>query len=143
MSALVAQQGGVDARALRQSIFEKGTATRVDLAGLVALGPAAGDDPEFISLIGEVAKAALVLDVDPPGYVSDADADWLTARLGDGLGLSCRAEYEVLKAVIGHAVSVPPALVAFGVREVERAILTGRRGVLGGQAGGQEHEPGI
>src|SRR5437763_484650 len=34
--------------------------------------------------------------------------------------------------------SVPPALVAFAVREVERAVLTGRRGPLG-----VEHEPGI
>ncbi len=67
------------------------------------------------------------------------DADWLTERLGDGGGLTCRAEYETLKSVLTHALSAPPALVAFAVREIERAILTGWRGPLGGV----EHEPGV
>ena len=129
----------VDAQALRRSIYGNGGANRNDLVGLLALGPQAGDDDAFISLVADVARDTMVTDVDPSGYVSDTDADWLTAHLGDGGGLSCRAEYEALKAVIGHAVSVPPALVAFAVREVERAILTGRRGPLGGV----EHEPGV
>jgi hypothetical protein len=129
----------VDAAALRGSIYGKDAPTRTALAGLIALGPQAGDDPDFIALIAEVARDVMVEDVDPKGYVSEDDADWLTAHLGDGAGLTCRAEYEVLKSLLTHAVSVPPALVAFALREVERAILTGRRGPLGGV----EHEPGI
>ena len=38
----------------------------------------------------------------------------------------------MLKAIFGHAVSVPPDLTAFAVREVEKAILTGRRDATGG-----------
>jgi hypothetical protein len=130
---------GQDWAALRRSIYEKGAATRTDLVGLLALGRTAGDDPDFIALVAEVARDLLTLDVDPRGYVSEEDADWLTAHLGDGDGLSCRAEFEVLKAVLRHAVSAPASLIAFAVREVERAILTGRRGPLGGV----EHEPGV
>jgi hypothetical protein len=129
----------VDAQALRRAIYGKGAANRGDLAALLALGPKAGDEPAFSALIADVARDGLVVDVDPSGYISEDDADWLTAHLGDGGGLTCRAEYEVLKAVIGHAVSVPPALVAFAVREVERAVLTGRRAPLGGV----DHEPGV
>ncbi|MDE3176720.1 MAG: hypothetical protein KGM15_11520 [Pseudomonadota bacterium] len=128
-----------DAAELRRSIYEKGAATRTNLAALMALGRQFGDDPAFIALVADVARDAMALDVDPRGYVCEADADWLIARLGDGGGLTCRAEFEALKAVIGHAASVPPALVAFAVREVERAILTGRRGPIGGV----EHEPGV
>jgi hypothetical protein len=124
---------------LRRSIYDKGAATRTDLAALFALGAEAGDDPEFVALIADVARDVMVESVDPRGYVSDADADWLTARLGDGAGLNCRAEFETLKTVIGCAVSVPPALVAFALREVERAILTGRRTALGEV----DHEPGV
>ncbi len=113
--------------------------TATDLAGLIALGPQAGDDPDFIVLISDVAREVMAEDADPQGYVSEDDADWLAAHLGDGAGLTCRAEFEVLKSVLTHAVSVPPTLVAFALREVERAILTGRRGPLGGV----EHEPGI
>ncbi len=128
----------VDARALRAAIYGKGSATRPNLAGLIALGPRAGADEDFIALVAEVAKDLFVDQADPPGYVSEADADWLTARLGEGAGLSCRAEYEVLKTVIGHAVSVPVTLTSFAVREVERAILTGRRDAHSGL----DQEPG-
>ena len=131
--------GGLDAAQLRHSIYDKGAATRMDLAGLLALGREAGDDADFIALLAEVAGDVMTVEVDPPGYVSEADADWLVAQLGDGAGLSCRAEFEALKSVLGHAVSAPPSLAAFAVREVERAILTGRRGPLGGV----EHEAGI
>jgi hypothetical protein len=135
----IAPAVAVDSEALRKSIYDKGAATRTDLVGLMGLGFQAGDDPAYLTLVADVAKDALVLDVDPRGYVSEADADWLAAHLGDGSGLTCRAEFEVLKAVVGHATSVPASLVAFGVREVERAILTGRRGPLGGV----EHQAGV
>ena len=137
--SMAAPDLGPDMAQLRRSIYENGAATRAELAGLLALGSQQGDDPAFLQLVADVARDAMALDVDPRGYVSEADADWLTAHLGDGSGLTCRAEFEALKAVIGHAVSVPPALVAFAVREVERAILTGRRGPIGGV----EHEPGV
>jgi hypothetical protein len=128
-----------EAAELRRSIYDKGAANRTDLVALIHLGPEMGDDPEFIALVAEVARDVIVGDAVPPGYISEEDADWLTARLGDGHGLSCRAEFETLKSVLAHAVSAPSSLVAFGVREIERAILTGRRGPLGGV----EHEPGI
>ncbi len=129
----------IDADSLRKSIYDKGAATRTDLVGLMGLGVQRGDEPRYLALVADVAADVLVLNAEPRGYFSDADADWLTAHLGDGSGLASRAEFEVLKAVVGHAVSVPPSLVAFAVREVERAILTGRRGSIGGA----ETEPGI
>ena len=134
-----APASAIDADALRRSIYDKGAASRTDLVGLMGLGGRGGDDPSYLTLVADVARDVLVLDVDPRGYVSDADADWLTAHLGDGSGLSCRAEFEALKAVVGHAVSVPPSLIAFGVREVERAILTGGREPIGGR----ETESGV
>ena len=128
-----------DAAELRRSIYDKGAANRTDLVGLIGLGPEMGDDAEFIALVADVARDVIVNGAVPPGYIGEEDADWLTARLGDGGGLSCRAEFETLKSVLAHAVSAPSSLVAFAVREIERAILTGRRGPLGGV----EHEPGI
>jgi hypothetical protein len=128
-----------DAAELRRAIYGKGAANRTDLVALIHLGPEIGDDPAGIALVADVARDVIVNDADPPGYISEEDADWLTARLGDGHGLSYRAEFETLKSVLAHAVSAPSSLVAFAVREIERAILTGRRGPLGGV----EHEPGI
>ena len=51
----------VDARALRAAIYGKGSATRPNLAGLIALGPRAGADEDFIALIAEVADSKTLL----------------------------------------------------------------------------------
>jgi hypothetical protein len=139
-SAAVVQTGDSgEALALRRAIYGKGDATRADFENLLARGRQAGAGPEFATLIAEVATDVLVRQVDPAGYVTEADAAWLVARLSEGGGLACRAEFETLKAIFGHAVSVPPVLTAFAVREVEKAILTGRRDAMGGV----DHEPGV
>ena len=114
---------GVDTAALRRSIYGKDKADRADLAELLALGAKAGDDPEFLTLIADVARDALDIDVDPQGYVSDENAQWLIAKIGESGGLTMAEEFETLKAVIAHAVSVPPALAAFAVDEMARVIL--------------------
>lgn len=135
MASASIERGVPDALALRRTIYGDGDPGRSDLDSLIAQAPSAGDDPEFRALIAEVATDVLVRQVDPEGYVGDADAAWLMDRLGAGGGIGSRAEFEVLKAVIGHAVDVPPALTAFATREIEKAILTGRRGAMGGGDG--------
>lgn len=139
MASSALQDGVPDALALRRAIYGKGDASKADLTDLIARGPAFGADPDFRDLVAEVAKDVFIHQVDPEGYVTEADAAWLMEKLGDGGGLSCRAEYEILKSVFSHALSVPPALTEFAVREVEKAILTGRRDSIGGV----DHEPGI
>ena len=139
-SAAVVRTGDSgEALALRRAVYGKGDATRADFENLLARGREAGAGAEFAALVAEVATDVLVRQVDPVGYVTEADAAWLVARLSEGGGLACRAEFETLKAIFGHAVSVPPVLTAFAVREVEKAILTGRRDAMGGV----DHEPGV
>lgn len=128
--------GGFDAAAvlgLRRAIYAKEGVSRADLAGLIAFGRAAGAKaaPEYADLLSEAATDFLVRQVDPPGYIPAREADWLIAQLGDSGGLACRAEFAMLVDLLGHAVSTPPALTAFAVREVEKAILTGRRAATG------------
>jgi hypothetical protein len=118
--------------ALRRSIYSKQSVSRNDLADLIARGRDAGISPEYADLLSEVATDLLVHQVDPPRYIATADADWLIAKLSEGNGLSCRAEFEMLRDVMRYAVSVPPALTTFAVREVAKAILTGRRAATGG-----------
>jgi hypothetical protein len=138
-AAVVQTADSGEALALRRAIYGKGDATRADFENLLARGREAGAGAEFAALSAEVATDVLVRQADPVGYVTEVDAAWLVARLSEGGGLACRAEFEVLKAIFGHAVSVPPVLTAFAVREVEKAILTGRRDAMGGI----DHEPGI
>jgi len=139
-AAIVQAEGDAGgALSLRRAIYGKGDATRADLENLIARGRQAAADPAFGALLAEVATDVLIHQADPQGYVTEADAAWLSGRLSEGGGLACHAEFEMLKAVFGHAVSVPPSLTAFAVREVEKAILTGRRNATGGL----DHEPGV
>ncbi len=133
------EHGKSNALALRSAIYGNGDPTRADLEDLIACGRQAGSDPAFCVLIAEVATDVFVHQVDPEGYVSDADAGWLVARLSGGGGLSCAAEFEMLKGIFSHAVSVPLQLTKFAISEVKSAILTGRRDAVGGV----DHEPGV
>jgi hypothetical protein len=114
-------------------------ATRADLETLIERSRQYSARPEFSFFLSETAADVLVRQSDPEGHVSEADAAWLVARLSDGGGLCCAAQFEMVKRVFAEAVSVPPMLTAFAIREVELAILTGRREVFGGTA----HEPAI
>jgi hypothetical protein len=118
---------------LRRAIYSKERVTRDDLLQLLQFGRGAvaeqGD--AYSELLSEVATDLLVRQADPTGYLDAGDADWLIAQLADGGGLSCRAEFAMLVDVLRFAVSAPPALTAFGVREVEKAILSGRRTATG------------
>lgn len=133
-TALASRATGVkaDTPDLRRSIYAEGDPTRFDLERLIALGRSVPEDPEFAELLADVAVDAFVRGVDPPGYLDEADAAWLISRLTDGGGLASSAEFQMLKALIGHAISVPSALTHFAVREVEKAIVSGRRGPIGG-----------
>ncbi len=126
---------------LRRAIYSKEKVTRDDLLQLLQVGRGAVNEQgdAYSELLSEVATDLLVRQADPTGYIDAGDADWLIAQLADGAGLSCRAEFAMLVDVLRFAVSAPPALTAFGVREVEKAILSGRRTATGET----EHAAGI
>lgn len=133
---MAAGSGALDAGSvlnMRRAIYGNASVTRADLSQLLAAGSAAasGACREYVDLLAEVATDLLVRQSDPPGYVAPADADWLIGQLTSAGGLRCKAEFSVLVDVLRYAVSAPPALTAFAVREVRNAILSGRRFATG------------
>jgi hypothetical protein len=140
----IASGGALDEAAvsnLRRSIYSKDRVMRADFSRLLAAGRAAGPGacPEYADLLAEVATDLLVRQSDPPGYIASSDADWLIGQFTDGGGLSCAAEFAMLASVIRYAVSAPPVLATFAVREVEKVILSGHRAATGEA----DHAPGI
>jgi hypothetical protein len=125
---------------LRRAIYAKDGVTRADVAQLLAAGRAAlAACPEYAALLAEAATDLMVRQSNPSGYIEPADADWLIGQLADGGGLSCQAEFAMLVELLRCAVSTPPVLTTFAVREVAKAILTGRRAATGAP----DHAPGI
>jgi hypothetical protein len=127
-------------RELRRAIYSKPMVSRADLTSLLDMGRKAGADVprEYGDLLADVATDLLVNQVDPPKYISPADANWLIEQVQAGGGLSCGAEFEMLLAVLRYAVSIPPALSSFAVREIEKAIVEGHS-----TARGADHAAGI
>lgn len=122
-----------EAAQLRRAIYGKGAPDRTELVGLMTLA-ASTDEAELLALVADVARDALLAE----GRLACVDADWLIEVCGDGHGLSSCAQFAALVSVLRHATPPPAELIAFAAREIERAILTGERAVVGGQDG----EPG-
>jgi hypothetical protein len=114
-------------------------ATRADLETLIERSRQYSARPEFSFFLSETAVDVLVRQGDPEGHVGEADAAWLVAGLSRCGGLSCAAQFEMLKRVFAAAVNIPKLLIAFAIREVELAILTGRREILCGS----DNEPAV
>jgi hypothetical protein len=112
---------------LRRQIYAVGQATKADLIRLIEMGrsESAPQSRAFTDLLCDVALDSLLNEVDPPNYIQPGDADWLVKRLSKDGGLANPAEYQMLIRVIRQAVSVPPALAAFAVAQIERAIIAG------------------
>jgi len=139
--ASIAQAGPAttQAGALRRQIYGDRDARRDDFDMLLSRAAALGADPEFTTLLCDVAVDVFLLQADPEYYLADSDAAHVIDSLGRNGGLSGVAEFAVLKALLSHAVDAPPALAQFALREVEKAILSGRRDALGGQ----DHPAGV
>jgi hypothetical protein len=54
-------------------------------------------------------------------------------------GISSKAEFEMLIDVMTHALGVPTSLSTFALREIQTAIITGRRDAIGGE----DHPVGV
>lgn len=75
----------------------------------------------FVEAIGEYVVNRL----EPRGYVSEGNAEWLIARIEHDGHLHSLTELEVLVHIFEKALSVPEALRAYALREIEHAVLTG------------------
>jgi hypothetical protein len=139
----VAGGAGLDAAAaqtLRRRLYAKDRVTRADLTELIRLGRNAGPavSTEYAALLAEAATDLLVRQADPSGYIGAADGDWLIGQITDRDGLSRQAETTMLVEVLRYAVSAPPKLTAFAVREVAQTILLR----LGGENGCEDRAAG-
>ena len=139
--ASIAQAGPAanEAGALRRQIYGDRDTRRGDFDMLLSHAAALGADPDFITLLCDVAVDVFLLQADPEYYLTDADAAHVIDILGRDGGIASVAEFAVLKALLGHAVDAPPTLASFALREIEKAILSGRRDALGGQ----DHPAGV
>lgn len=86
----------------------------------LAVAPAEWSD-FFVEALGEF----IVNGVEPRGYVSDINADWLIERIDHNGRVDSATELELLVRVFEKADSVPERLRVYALAQLEQAVLTG------------------
>lgn len=75
----------------------------------------------FVEAIGEY----VVNQLEPRGYITESNGDWLIAHIEHDGRLHSITELELLVRVFEKATQVPEALRAYALRQVEQAVLAG------------------
>lgn len=81
-----------------------------------------GGSPEWRAFFAEAITDLLVNQVEPRGYLSEANASWLMKMIRADGRLLLDTEFETLLKVIGEARAVPDTLVAFALKTIRDMI---------------------
>lgn len=116
-----------DVTELRRSIYHDGVAEAGEVEKLFKIDEAASErDPAWPQFFIEAVVDYLVEQVEPHGYVSEANADWLVDRIGRDGVVKTATELELLVKVLERAKSSPERLVGFALHQVKEAVVDGK-----------------
>jgi hypothetical protein len=116
-----------DVLAARRWAWSDGTVAPAEAAAIFELNQIAHDrSPEWTDFFVEAMTHFVVNGREPKGYVADADADWLIARIASDGAVETMAELEVLVKVIETALNCPTTLKAFVLGTIERIVIEGK-----------------
>ncbi len=130
-----------DVLKLRHSVFWKGVVTPDDAEMVFALNDRLENnaDPSWQPFFVEALTDYLVFQAEPRGYISDANADWLIARIGRSGQVETACELELLVKVLERAEFSPVKLVAFALEQVKWGVIRSQ-GYVGAS---HQNEPGV
>lgn len=80
---------------------------------------------EWSEFFIEAVCEYVVNQLEPRGYVTEANAEWLIVRIEHDGRICSLTELEALVRVFEKALSVPEALRAYAIQQIEREVLTG------------------
>lgn len=116
-----------DALAARRIVYgDDGAISPHEIEMLFGIDEAAKtSDPSWRALLVEAGTEYLVHQQAPAGYISEANADWLVARITADGSVKTATELELLVKVLEVAKLAPERLVEFALRQVELAVVAG------------------
>lgn len=111
---------------LRMAIFPDGKVSPDEAEDLFALNDASTDVyPAWRDLFVEAMTDYVVRQMEPEGYVDEAGAAWLIARISADGVVKYDSELELLVKVLETAESAPDSLCVYALEQVKAAVLTG------------------
>jgi hypothetical protein len=126
---------------VRRAIYSHDPLTPSDMDLVFSTARKAGRRPcsEWTAVFCDALTDYMVHQNDPPDYIPQDKADWLTAALAKTGGICTRAEFDMLIDVMTHALGVPTSLSTFALSEIKTAIIEGRRDAITGE----DHPSGV
>jgi hypothetical protein len=94
---------------------------------------------EWYEFFSEAIGVLLIDQVQPHGYLSEENADWLIARIMQDDHVLLKSEFETLLKVMERAREVPDKLAAFALGLVKDIVISGD----GTTITGEKHAPGV
>ena len=130
----------VDVLKLRRSYYDDGHITAEEADALFALNDACPvQDPAWADCFVEAITDYIVDQTQPEGYLTAANAAWLTERVATDGRVESKTELELLVNVLDKARWAPQSLVTFALQQVKYAVITGS-GIL---RNGKQLGPGV
>lgn len=112
--------------ALRRAAWPDGRIDQTEAEAILAINEVVSErSPDWTDFLVEAIGEYVLNGTEPRGYVADATADWLIARLDHDGRLESAAELELLVRVLEKALGTPDRLKDYALVQVERAVLTG------------------
>ena len=115
-----------DTLALRRIVWRDGAIDPAEAEAIFDLNTAIkATSREWVDFFVEAMKQYVVHQQAPVGYVDDAKAAWLMARIDSDGWVDSLGELELLVEVMEDATAVPASLRAYALRQIEAVVLTG------------------
>ena len=91
-------------------------------------------DREWLDFFVEAMNDYVVRQTAPAGYVDEAKAQWLIARIDRDGRVDSLGELELLVKILEDATNAPASLKSYALSQIETAVLTGSGPTRGGDA---------
>jgi hypothetical protein len=112
--------------ALRRAAWPDGRIDQTEAEAILAINEVvSAKSPEWIDFLVEAVGDYVLNGTEPKGYVADATADWLIAKLDRDGRLDSEAELELLVRVLEKALGTPDRLKDYALAQIECAVLSG------------------
>ena len=111
---------------LRRECWPDGIITRAEADAIFALNDKLTErGPEWTEFFVEALSVFTVMQLEPKGYVSQENADWLVARIDHDGEFGSMAECELVVKIFERAKNVPQSLKDWVIERMEDAVLNG------------------
>lgn len=113
-----------DVTALRREIYDSGAVDQDELKNLFEIERArSAHNPLWSALFREAVVDLALFRTPPSGYLSDDNAQWLIAQIGDRKDARTDTELEALAALVERAQQVPLDFSAYVLRQIKNAVV--------------------